>query len=187
MKKYLLLFLFLFLIGCAGFREGGVDPITQFPHSAKKASLALNIDHATILNGNRMTNENVRTTLKEKFLERYKKSSLFSDIETSSYDTDYTLDIQWENYGEMNTFLSVLTGLTLYIIPSSSQDTNIVKAKLINNKTKKVAEVAFHDSVTMWQEILLLPLTVFKNPFVEINNMQEDLIDNLIVWTHDNI
>ena len=111
----------------------------------------------------------------------------FSNIYTDPHNSDYTLDVQWENYGEMNQFLSVLTGLTFYIVPSSSKDTNIVTAKLINNKTKKEQTVMLQDGVTMWQEILLLPLVFFKNPFVEINDVQNDLIDNLIIWTHKNI
>ena len=187
MRNFLLLSTLIFLVACAGFREGGVSSIDQYPQLSKKVSLALNIDHATILNGNRITNENIKIKLKEKFLERYKKSTLFSDVNAAANDSDYTLEILWENYGEMNPFLSVLTGLTLYIIPSSSKDTNIVKAKLTNNLTKKTTEVTFQDSVTMWQEILLLPCTIFKNPFVEANNMQVDLIDNLIMWTSQNV
>lgn len=73
------------------------------------------------------------------------------------------------------------------MVPSSSKDTNIITAKLINNKTKKEQTVMLQDGVTMWQEILLLPLVFFKNPFVEINDMQNDLIDNLIIWTHKNM
>lgn len=189
MQKILIMFLFLFLFlsGCAGFRDGGVSVINNFPSQQKRTNLALNISHAMILNGNRMTNENVRVKLTEKFMERFKKSGVFSNIDTDPYNSDYTLDVQWENYGEMNQFLSVLTGLTFYIVPSSSKDTNIITAKLINNKTKKEETVMLQDGVTMWQEILLLPLVFFKNPFVEINDMQNDLIDNLIIWTHKNM
>lgn len=187
MKKILIMFLFLFLSGCAGFRDGGVSAIDNFPSQQKHTNLTLNISHATILNGNRMTNESVRVKLAEKFMERFKKSGVFSNIDTDPHNSDYTLDVQWENYGEVNQFLTFLTGLTFYIIPSSTKDTNIVTAKLINNKTKKEQTVMLQDGITMWQEILLLPLVFFKNPFVEVNDMQNDLIDNLIIWTHKNI
>ena len=98
-----------------------------------------------------------------------------------------TLDFIVNMNGNTNLFLAALTGATFYIFPSYSKDTNVITAQLINNKNKHQAEIVLNDSMTMWQQILLLPLTPFKHPLAEAVSMQNDLIDNLALQTYENI
>ena len=187
MKKIYCLFLFIFLCGCAGFREGKISSIKSFPQTTDKASLGISLDFIVNFNGNRITNENAKNKIQSKIVERFNKTGLFSNVVIDSYGEDYTLNIKYEDLGDTNLFLAALTGATLYIFPSYAKDTNVITANLINNKTKRSEEIVLNDSVTTWQEILLLPITPFKYPLVEAVSMQNDLIDNLALQTYEKI
>ena len=187
MKKIYCLFLFIFLCGCAGFREGKISSIKSFPQTTDKASLGISLDFIVNFNGNRITNENAKNKIQSKIVERFNKTGLFSNVVIDSYGEDYTLNIKYEDLGATNLFLAALTGATLYIFPSYAKDTNVITANLINNKTKRSEEIVLNDSVTTWQEILLLPITPFKHPLVEAVSMQNDLIDNLALQTYEKI
>lgn len=187
MKKIYCLFLFIFLCGCAGFREGKISSIKSFPQTTDKASLGISLDFIVNFNGNRITNENAKNQIQSKIVERFNKTGLFSNVVIDSSGEDYTLNIKYEDLGDTNLFLAALTGVTLYIFPSYAKDTNVITANLVNNKTQKSEEIVLNDSVTTWQEILLLPITPFKHPLVEAVSMQNDLIDNLALQTYEKI
>ncbi len=187
MKKLICCIVMAFLCSCAGFREGKVSSINTFPQPDKKPSLNISLDFIVNMNGNTITNQATENNIKAKVIERFKASGLFSNVTLDSSGQEYSLNIKYEDRGDMNVFLSVLTGATLYIFPSYSKDTNIITAQLVNNKNKHKTEIVLNDSMTMWQQILLLPLTPFKHPLAEAVSMQNDLIDNLALQTYENI
>ena len=187
MKKIYCLFLFIFLCGCAGFREGKISSIKSFPQATEKYSLGFTLDFIINLNGNKIINEKAKNQIQSKIAERFYKTGLFSNVVINSSNEDYTLKIKYEDLGDTNLFLATLSGFTLYIFPSYAKDTNVITAKLINNKTKQIEEIVLNDSMTTWQEILLLPITPFKYPLKEGAQMENDLIDNLALQTYEKI
>ena len=187
MKKLLCFVVVAFLCGCAGFREGNISSINTFPQPDKKPSINITLDFIMNMNGNTVTNQAVENKIKSKIVERFNASGLFSNVTLDSSGQEYSLNIKYEDRGDTNLFLAALTGATFYIFPSYSKDTNVITAQLINNKNKHQAEIVLNDSMTMWQQILLLPLTPFKYPLAEAVSMQNDLIDNLALQTYENI
>ena len=74
MKKIYCLFLFIFLCGCAGFREGKISSIKSFPQTTDKASLGISLDFIVNFNGNRITNENAKNQIQSKIVERFNET-----------------------------------------------------------------------------------------------------------------
>lgn len=75
--------------------------------------------------------------------------------------------------------MAFLTGLTLYIIPSSATDTYKLSAVLTDVQNSHSENIELEDSITQWQEILLLPLLPFKSTIAEAGKCQNKLFDNL--------
>ena len=164
MKKYLFLVIFLFVIGCTAlFREGTIQPVTQFPQPSSKVSLALNLDYTMTSNGLRVFLLTQEKNIKKKLIERYEQSALFSDLKTTSDEADYILDVQWDDRFKQNFFLQIISYFA-FCVPTSAKKIDIVKAKLTNNKTKETAEVTFQDSIRKWAGILFLPFNLFLRP-----------------------
>ena len=187
MRKLLYSVLVILLCGCAGFREGKVNSVKIFPQPEKKPSINITLDFKVEMNGNTITNQATENKIKSKVVERFNASGLFSNVAMDSSGQDYSLRIEYKDIGDTNMALAMLTGITLYIFPSYSKDTNVITAKLINNQNSKQTEIVLNDSMTMWQEILLLPVMPFKHPMSEAISMQEDLIDNLALQTYEKI
>ena len=187
MKKLFYFAFILLLCGCAGFREGKVSSVRNFPQPEKKTTISISLDFKVDFNGNAITNQAAENKIKTKVLERFNASGLFSNVTLDATGQDYLLNIEYKDVGDTNLFMAILTGVTLYIFPSYSKDSIIVTAKLTDNHSAKQTEIVLNDSMTMWQEILLLPLTPFKHPLAEAVSMQNDLIDNLALQTYENI
>jgi len=123
--------------------------------------------------------ESGRKALEKKCVKRFSKSGLFDSVSTASDHTDLTANISIIDDGACNMGMAFLTGLTFYIIPSSATDTYKLTAEITKEKTGETKTFQLEDSVTQWQEILLLPLMPFKFTPVVASSVQNTLFDNL--------
>ena len=130
--------------------------------------------------------ETAQKGLQDKCIQRMRASKLFSQVEPGAgFSSDVNVKIRIENDGKANLGLAFLTGLTLYIIPSCAEDNFKLVADVENQKTGKKTSIQLEESITTWQEILLIFVLPFKSPFSASANVQERLFDNLIVKMHE--
>ena len=123
--------------------------------------------------------ESARKALEKKCVKRFSKSRLFSSVSLGSGQGDLIAEINIIDDGSCNMGMAFLTGLTLYIVPSSATDTYKLTAEITKQNTGEMKISKLEDSVTQWQEILLLPLMPFKFTPVVTGSVQNTLFDNL--------
>lgn len=173
--------LMLAISGCAAFQGNNLSAVTSFPITPVKKSLEIDLTFSASLNGNPITMgiDKGRKKLVDRCINRLQKSGLFGSVSENLSNPDLKLQVNVMDVGEVNIMLSMLTGFSLYIIPSSARDTYRLSAILTDTETFKKTEIKLEDSVTQWQQILLLPLMPFKFTIAELGKCQNKLFDNL--------
>jgi hypothetical protein len=171
--------------GCASFQGNRLNSVVSFPQVGVKKSVNVEFDLVCIMNGATL---GISDAAKEKFanncISRMKASNLFGEISKTVSNPDLKLEIMMEDEGAGSMGMAMLTGLTLYVIPSKVTETYRVSATLRDSKSNKKAEIKLEDSFTQWQQILLLPLLPFKSTIAEAAKCQNKVFDNLAVEVH---
>jgi hypothetical protein len=175
------LILIITLVGCATFPGKQIAKLEKFPIASQKPSIAISLAYKMCLNGQPSTVMAVaaEAQMQKKVLERFTKSGLYSSVTPGSGNADINLTIELTDTGEANLGMAFLTGFTLYLLPSSAKDTFKLSAITKLSKGRAGKNFVLQDSITMHQQILLLPVMPFKMlPVVGagvINNMFDTL------------
>ena len=85
-----------------------------------------------------------------------------------------------KDIGEGSLGMAFLTGLTLYIIPSKATDTYVLTAIVQDSSGQEIAQYELTDSVTQWQEILLLPIMPFIMTPLVASGVRKNMLRTLI-------
>jgi hypothetical protein len=99
---------------------------------------------------------------------------------SSATDADYVLRIDITNYGDIGkaTAAGVITGLTLFIVPTAATDNYKLTAKLFDSGGQLLHTYSYDDAVTTWIGIWLLPVAG-KTPRSAIESVWENMIRTL--------
>ena len=175
--------LVLSLTGCASFQGKQLQPVKQFPEVALKKSVDIDVVFTARLNGKYITtlNEWARKTWEKRCIKQMNKSKMFGEVSESLTNPDLVVKVSVVDEGEGSMGAAVATGLTLYIIPSSMTDTFHLRAKVIDLRSGKQCKIALTDSITQYQQILLLPLLPFKSTLYEANKCISKMYDNMCI------
>jgi len=172
---------FAWLTGCAAFQGGNLTAVKSYPAAKAKKSMDLDFKASVEINGYPAAGDvtALQQRWAKKCVERLRKSGYFTEVGETVSTPDLKLNVVMCDNGEANMGLAFLTGLTLYIIPSTAKDTFSVKAILTDTKTGKARQIDLEASVILWQEILLLPLAPFKTSSSQMSKCQNKIFDNL--------
>ena len=131
----------------------------------------------------------------EQTVRAYRESGLFAEVKTGSMDVDQKTgafvdpEAGMENIGlradvhildkqQASWTMSIITGVTAYIIPSRVTSDITIKTTIRDNKGKVVGEFTTSNSVIMWQQLFLLvvmpfdyPPTVEKQAIFDLNRL----------------
>lgn len=176
-----------FLSGCAAFSGNVLPKVSSFPVVSEKPSASVNLSFRQYVN-DQPINILVKTTetnLQKKIVERFEKSGMYSSVAQSNPNSDITVDVEMKDDGRGSMGMAVLTGLSLYIIPSSSTDTWKVSTKVKNNRNGSEDTIELEDFVTQWQQILLLPLLPFCLTPVVSDGVINNIMDTLAIRVHE--
>ena len=183
---FLHLFLVLSLVGCAAFPGKQISKAGPFPAVSKKSSIGISLAFKQVLNGQKSTvmAQVAEARMQKIVLERFSKSGLYSSVTPSTGNADIELEIELTDEGEANLTMAFITGLTLYVVPSSAKDTFKLsaKAKFIKGHSGKSFELK--DSVTMHQQIVLVPIMPFRLLPVVTNGVINNLFDTLALQVY---
>ena len=184
--KLVVFFFVMNLTGCATF-PGEVLPIVEeFPVTTEKPSINLSVTFRQYMNGQplNIAVKTVEKDLMERALKRFNKSGMYSTVSSDDPNADISVKFDVVDEGSGSMGMAFLTGLTLYIVPSSATDLFKVSAKIRNNKTGGEGVIEIEDFVTMWQQIFLLPVLPFKLLPVVVGDVQDNMIDTLAIKIH---
>ncbi|TGK31008.1 hypothetical protein EHQ12_02895 [Leptospira gomenensis] len=112
---------------------------------------------------------------------KIKTVGIFADITENESTADYRLEVIVEDRGEANVALAVLTGLTLFLFPSTASDHFKVTLNVADKKGNKLGTVVKEEKIVLWQQILLLFGLPFFYPPSVAKQAQEDLITAIFV------
>lgn len=174
------------LVGCAAFPGKQLKKVGQFPEVTQKQSIGINLAYKQTLNGQTSTAMALvaEARMQKKVLERFTKSGLFSSVSPPTGKTDIELQIELIDVGEANLGLAFVTGLTMYIVPSSAKDTFKLSAKTKLSKGRSGKSFELQDSVTLHQQIALLPIMPFKLLPVVGNGVVNNIFDTLALQVY---
>lgn len=170
-KKRSLLYLvlaFLFVIsGCAAFREGNV-PRARMPAERatdKQPSIAIQMSGAVILDSKiYQAHPKAMKTWTSQTIKAYEESGRFSEVTQGGSGTDLHAEVVIVDRGNPNRFFAFITGLTLYIIPSKASDEFTVKTTISDEKGNIFGAFEKSETVTLWQQLLLVLAMPFNWP-----------------------
>jgi hypothetical protein len=91
------------------------------------------------------------------------ESALFRSYTFDSFqakDTNYVLQIEMTNYGSLGKAAGagLITGLTLFLIPTAATDNYKLTAKLFDRNGQLLKTYSYDDGVTTWFGIWLIPM-----------------------------
>ncbi|TGL40917.1 hypothetical protein [Leptospira perdikensis] len=170
-------------LSCATFREGNVSYQQIEPSTTAKKSISFVVTGQVKLNTNEPVpqNANALGSWANVVKEEFTSSSLFSAVKNNEKSTDLSVDINIQNNGRFNPGLSMLTGLTLYLFPSSATDEFVVDATFKNKSGKEIAKIQKRDSISTWSHLTLIFVFPFKSLPSELAQCQKDLINSVLV------
>lgn len=90
-------------------------------------------------------------------------SGLFRSVsfDSSSKDSaDLRLNVRVYNHGDMGPAMvgAIITGLTLYVIPSKATDNYTVQVDVQDKSGATLAQTTNNDAMTLWQGLVFLPM-----------------------------
>ena len=136
------------LSGCVGFR-GPELAATPWPLAGEAAPRSIGVE-ITGLRGELLSNFQQQT------LKAYRDSQLFSDVRAGRVPGGLTARISVAHHGAVTPFMAILTGLTLYLIPSSASDEFAATTTFEDASGSVIAKTQETQKVTLWQQLFLV-------------------------------
>jgi hypothetical protein len=171
---------------CISLRKGELETtegVTLTLSAAKKPSIAVFVDVDWRLNGlkTHLVDQQL-TAIRGKVIDHYRASGLFSEVQEIRYildipsaKTDYVARVTVVGNEDSMILMGVLTGLTLYIIPSWSTIEYNMETKFFKGATSERGVVKSKETVTFVQQLLMLFGMPFAFPTSVINETIKDL------------
>ena len=148
--------------GCATFREGNLAPVENWPPTSaaeSKQAIAVKASTEMSINGTeRIPSEALTNKWSEQVILAYRESKLFSSVEFGSNadSAPVTAHALLRNEGSLSMGMAMLTGLTLYIIPSSATEKYILTTTFTDGDGKELGVVSVNESGTLWQQLFMI-------------------------------
>jgi len=163
------------LSGCASFREGKLPDITQWPPAGGAKGKSITVVFTGQAISTDVNKANPHGWYENAIAQAYRDSKLFSEVKTGAAGGDLLAEVKLIHRGEANLLMAVLTGLTLYLIPSSGTDEFTFRTAIKDKQGTVIGMVEKTEAINFWQQMFLIFVYPFKNP----NTVFTDTISDL--------
>ena len=171
---------------CASFPEDRMPKVTDVPSQDRftnKPSVYVPLRYMVDLSGGEQPGHEVSGPLpkiRELVEKTAKDAALFRSLTFESFQAagaDHVLQIEITNYGSAGKAAAagLITGLTLFIVPTAATDNYKLSAKLFDGKGQLLKSYSYDDAFVTWFGIWLLPVAG-KTP----NSAIEEVLGNMI-------
>ena len=170
------------LSGCATSMQGNnLSAIETFPEVHPRKSVSLDLAFAGRLNGKPWSANDAHNTeyLKNLSIQHLQESDMFRVVTTRRVPLDLELKVAIINEKTTSPNRQILTALRLFIVPYKSTDTFQLLAVVKNPKTGEQKKIKLEESVSHWQQLFLVPFSLFNRPDDELEKCRVRLLDNL--------
>lgn len=166
MFRILIVALMLSISGCAVF-DGGLVPKTTLGAYEGAADAKPTLSYSTLAYGGFSEGQEMpevaQITIEEEFVAVLEESNYFKNISKEGDSKDINIDIVLTNTGSPAAMIpAIITGLTLYAIPSWATDNFEVVAK-VKRSDGLEKEYTLDDSTTLVQWLPMIFVFPFKN------------------------
>lgn len=190
----LIVFITLFVGGCAVFPGKNLPELDKLPDRSQfknKPSVALDVKSFMDTSaGKNDPVENAQNTIHLKTLvdKVTRESDLFSRYSLDPADarsSDYTIKIEVIERSDMGPAMvgAVITGLSLYIIPSKVSVDFVLNARVLDRDGRELAKYQLNDDMTMWQGLIFIPFpnkSIIEGPRAIVANMVKNLYQQIL-------
>lgn len=170
--------------GCASFRIGHLEPPAEWPPKsadAGKKSIALLVSGKLNINGKEQV---MPTDVLHKWQKRiaiaYKDSGLFSEVRFGLVEADYKADVTILDRGEFIQAMTLLSGLTLTLIPGKAYDEFVVQTTVRDREGKTVGVFEKTDGMSTWFQLFLVFAMPFNTPSSVFDEVAYDIHRTII-------
>jgi hypothetical protein len=175
--------LLLLFTGCASFSKNQLPKVTlpQLNENDNKPSTSYSFSSGVELFGKQEHSEIIRKQLEDEFVMVFKESGYFAAL-TPEGQAEIDIEVRLLNSGTPAAMIpAMITGFSLYTIPSWATDHYIVTAK-VKTSDGKVRKYELKDAMLSVQWLPLILLTPFiKNPFSVSKEIRQNIWRNLIL------
>lgn len=157
-------------VGCASFPDKELSKIERLPDKStfrNKPSAYVDVKFFTDMSGEErnkpVENAMVLGHYKPVVEKVTKESNLFSRYSlepTNARDMDYVIKLEMTNWGSPGKAMAagLVTGLTLFVIPSAATDNYSLVARVQDKSGRELRRYEVNTKVTTWVGIWLLPM-----------------------------
>lgn len=182
-KVFLFVFVCIAVSGCAVFNGGKVPETVLTPiekNGFKKPNVSYDITASSGLFKNSKSPELVQNIIAGEFLETLEQSNYFSRISKNDSNADLNLIVTIDNSGNPAALIpAMITGFSLYTIPSWATDKFAVKA-IAKHKNGKSKQYILEDSTTLVQWLPMIFAFPVKN-FSVIPEVRKNMYRNILM------
>ena len=172
------------LTGCASFKRHNLPEIGDLPSpvpGADKPTATYEFSSEVDLMGKRPHRENIRSILDAEFVEVLRESGYFATIEKGTDGKKLAINVHLVNSGNPTAMVpAVITGLSLYTIPSWATDKFEILCK-VKSANGKQYEYTLEDSSTLVQWLPMALAFPFNMPNKVPVEVRKNIYKNLII------
>jgi hypothetical protein len=161
--------------GCALFRQGEGPPAGVWPPTPahKGRTISVLVKPESVVNGcPQQLHPYTAQLWSDATVRAYDASGCFAKVTRGVAESELQAEVVITENGEVNIGAAVLTGLTLYLIPSSATSEMTVNTTLRDAQGNVLGTFRHTETVRFWQQVFLL----FALPF----NWPSSVIDDVL-------
>lgn len=159
--------LFLFS-GCLTFEKPSETPVVKQDmhefsknHVSKNKKIFLSVECHHFLNGEKPLIERNEDAEMTKIILNKLKEVQFSEVVAKKEDADFIVKTDISVFDVKTKILTFFSALTLFIVPSKEDITINTKVTVFNVKTNETKEFNESAFLTMWRDLIFLPVRFF--------------------------
>lgn len=171
------------LSGCAVFSGGNVPATVLMPlenTDQKKPTISYDITASDGFFSTSKSSEIIQNVIAGEFLQTLEQSEYFSRISKNDDEADLNLSVTIKNSGNPAALIpAMITGFSLYLIPSWATD-NFVVTAVAKNKDGNSKQYVLEDSTTLVQWLPMMFVFPVKN-FSVIPEVRKNMYRNIVM------
>jgi hypothetical protein len=174
--KALVLIIGVSLGGCVSYSQHDLPAVESWPLASKntttKPTAYVRFTALHTFNGEQRAGGTNVTAWEKVLLDNFNQSGRFQRVTTDKVDSDVYVYASVRNEETGNTGSAILTGITLFLIPTTVDNRLVMETVYKDRDGKVLGRVEKSETVTTWMQLLL----VFALPF---NQSAEAIIQHL--------
>lgn len=172
MKILFQLIFVLSFTSCASWRAEETSIVSTFPETIKSEvklpNVSISLKRYDFFDGEKLDKDEMTEEQRLEILKSietiYSESKLFNLVDIDSPNKDMSIEVNVSRKVKSSTFFSVLTAMTLYLIPRRVIEEITITTRFLDRRGELVGMVEKNDSIITWHQLFMLFVLPFGPP-----------------------